>query len=119
MSAVHIRRLGIQQYINVLEKMQTFTQTRDASTPDEIWLVEHLPVYTQGQAGKDCHVLNRNSIPIVQSDRGGQITYHGPGQLVVYVMLDLARRNLLVRDLVSHLEQCIIKTLAQSQMACG
>ncbi len=111
MSLLYIHKLGIQSYSTVLEKMQMFTNTRDASTPDEIWLVEHFPVYTQGVAGKACHILNHNEIPVVKADRGGQITYHGPGQLVIYVMLDLARKNLGVRNLVSHLEQCVIKTL--------
>jgi len=111
MSSLCIRQLGLQPYLQTLKLMQDFTTTRDSSTADEVWLVEHFPVYTQGQAGKDCHVLSRNSIPLIQSDRGGQITYHGPGQLVVYVLMDLARKNLGVRTLVSQLENCVINTL--------
>ncbi len=91
--------------------MQTFTDERDAQTPDELWLVEHPPVFTQGQAGKAEHLLNPGDIPVVQTDRGGQITYHGPGQLVLYVLLDLKRSKLGVRDLVSCLENAIIDTL--------
>ena len=86
---------------------------RDDSTPDEIWLVEHLPVFTQGQAGKAEHLLMTGDIPVIQSDRGGQVTYHGPGQQVMYVLLNLKRRKLGVRELVTLLEQTVVNTLAE------
>lgn len=110
---MQIRQLGVQSYTDVWLKMKEFTQNRDAQTADELWLLEHFPVYTQGQAGKPEHILNPQSIPIVQSDRGGQVTYHGPGQLVAYVLMDISRRNLGVRTLVSQLEQILISVLAQ------
>ena len=86
---------------------------RDDTTPDEIWLVEHLPVFTQGQAGKAEHLLMTGDIPVIQSDRGGQVTYHGPGQQVMYVLLNLKRRKLGVRELVTLLEQTVVNTLAE------
>jgi len=93
--------------------MHDFTDSRDDSTPDEIWLVEHLPVFTQGQAGKAEHLLMTGDIPVIQSDRGGQVTYHGPGQQVMYVLLNLKRRKLGVRELVTLLEQTVVNTLAE------
>ena len=108
-----IRQLGLQPYEPVSQAMHTFTDTRDDTTPDEIWLVEHPPVFTQGQAGKAEHVLMPGDIPVVQSDRGGQVTYHGPGQQVMYVLLDLKRRKLGVRELVTVLEQTVVNTLAE------
>lgn len=108
-----IRHLGLKSYQPVWEDMKHFTANRTSNTVDELWLVQHYPVYTQGQAGKPEHLLNPNSIEVVQSDRGGQITYHGPGQLVVYLLLDINRRKLGIRTLVSLLEQCIINVLAQ------
>ena len=90
-----------------------FTDRRDDTTPDEIWLVEHLPVFTQGQAGKAEHLLMTGDIPVIQSDRGGQVTYHGPGQQVMYVLLNLKRRKLGVRELVTLLEQTVVNTLAE------
>lgn len=93
--------------------MHDFTDSRDDSTPDEIWLVEHLPVFTQGRAGKAEHLLMTGDIPVIQSDRGGQVTYHGPGQQVMYVMLNLKRRKLGVRELVTLLEQTVVNTLAE------
>jgi lipoyl(octanoyl) transferase len=92
--------------------MQVFTQQRSDETVDEIWLLEHTPVYTQGQNGQPEHILNPGQIPIVQTDRGGQVTYHGPGQLMVYVLLDLKRKKLNVRALVTQLEQSLIDLLA-------
>ena len=83
-----VRQLGLQDYQEIWHKMQEFTDNRNAETTDEIWLVEHHPVFTQGQAGKPEHLLQRSDIPVVQSDRGGQITYHGPGQQVMYVLID-------------------------------
>lgn len=98
-------------YISVWQDMQAFTGSRVASTPDEIWLCEHPPVYTLGQAGLPEHVLNPGMIPIVTSDRGGQVTYHGPGQVVAYSLFDLRRAKLFVRDYVQRLEDAAIHTL--------
>jgi lipoyl(octanoyl) transferase len=116
---MHIHHLGIQDYENVWMRMKEFTSTRDNHTSDELWLLEHFPVYTQGQAGKPEHILNNSAIKIVQSDRGGQVTYHGPGQLVAYVLLDIRRRNMGIRTLVSHLEQILISVLAQSKIVAN
>ncbi|MBE2895221.1 lipoyl(octanoyl) transferase LipB [Spirabiliibacterium falconis] len=111
-----IRQLGIQPYVDVWEKMQAFTDARDEDTLDEIWLVQHPSVFTQGQAGKAEHLLCQSDIPVVQSDRGGQITYHGVGQQVMYVLIDIKRhkdhnRTFNVRELVSALENTVISTL--------
>jgi lipoyl(octanoyl) transferase len=106
-----IRELGTQDYTTVWHAMQQFTDQRDANTPDQLWLLEHPPVFTQGQAGKEEHLLLPGDIPVVKVDRGGQVTYHGPGQLMVYVLLDLKRRNLGVRQLVTLLEQVLIQLL--------
>ncbi|WP_217520700.1 lipoyl(octanoyl) transferase LipB [Vibrio metschnikovii] len=106
-----IRRLGRQDYLPVWQAMHQFTDQRDEQTADEIWLVEHHPVFTQGQTGKAEHLLNPGNIPVVQSDRGGQVTYHGPGQLVVYVLINLRRKKLGVRELVTRIEQLVIDTL--------
>ena len=108
-----IRNLGLQDYESVWHDMQQFTQNRSCETPDEIWIVEHFPVYTLGLNGKREHVLNTGTIPMIHSDRGGQVTYHGPGQLVIYTLLDIKRLNLGVRQLVTILEQAMIYTLAQ------
>jgi len=108
-----VRHLGLQPYEPVSQAMHDFTDTRDDTTPDEIWLVEHLPVFTQGQAGKAEHLLMTGDIPVIQSDRGGQVTYHGPGQQVMYVLLNLKRRKLGVRELVTLLEQTVVNTLAE------
>lgn len=108
-----VRQLGVQPYEPVSQAMHDFTDNRDESTPDEIWLVEHEPVFTQGQAGKAEHVLVPGDIPVIQSDRGGQVTYHGPGQQVMYVLLNLKRRKLGVRELVTLLEQTVVNTLAE------
>ncbi|ANI83931.1 lipoyl(octanoyl) transferase LipB [Kosakonia oryzae] len=107
-----IRNLGLQSYEPVSQKMHDFTDTRNDTTPDEIWLVEHYPVFTQGQAGKAEHVLAPGDIPVIQSDRGGQVTYHGPGQQVMYVLINLKRRKIGVRELVTLLENTVINTLA-------
>ena len=108
-----IRRLGVQDYVKTWQDMQTFTSQRNTETADEIWVVEHPPVYTQGLNGKQQHLLNPENIPIVQTDRGGQVTYHGPGQLVIYTMINIERCNLGVRKLVSLLEQAMVTTLSQ------
>lgn len=107
-----LRQLGRRAYQPVWQAMRTFTDTRQADTPDELWLVEHPPVFTQGQAGKAEHLLAPGDIPVVQTDRGGQVTYHGPGQVVLYVLVDLRRAELGVRALVSHLERAVINLLA-------
>jgi lipoyl(octanoyl) transferase len=108
-----IRNLGLQDYETTWQDMQRFTQARNADTADELWIVEHFPVYTLGLNGKREHLLNTGNIPVIDSDRGGQVTYHGPGQLVIYTLLDIKRLNLGVRQLVTILEQAMISTLAQ------
>jgi lipoyl(octanoyl) transferase len=108
-----LRVLGRLEYQPTWSAMQEFTANRHADTRDEIWLLEHPPVFTQGMAGKPEHVLAAGDIPVVNIDRGGQVTYHGPGQLVAYPLLDLRRLKLGVRDLVVNLENVIIATLAQ------
>jgi lipoyl(octanoyl) transferase len=108
-----LRDLGRQPYEPVWRAMQRFTDARTESTPDERWLVEHGPVFTLGQAGKPEHVLMPGDIPVLQVDRGGQVTYHGPGQLVAYPLLDLKRLKLGVRDYVCRIEQAVIDTLAE------
>lgn len=109
--SVIVRMLGCQPYEPVWQAMQRFTDTRDATTTDEIWLLEHAPVFTQGQAGKSEHVLLPGDIPVVQADRGGQVTYHGPGQLVAYVLIDVRRAALGVRALVDRLEESLVELL--------
>ena len=112
-SPLVIRELGRADYVPTWEAMQAFTAARTPETPDELWQVEHPPVYTLGQAGKPEHVLRDIGIPLVKIDRGGQVTYHGPGQAVVYLLLDLPRRNLKVRELVNRIEQAVIDLLAE------
>lgn len=107
-----VRELGCAPYEPTWRAMQSFTDARDAQTPDELWRLEHPPVYTLGQAGKPEHLLRATDIPMVKIDRGGQITYHGPGQLVVYLLIDLRRRALKVRELVHAMEQGLIDCLA-------
>jgi len=107
-----VKHLGLVEYQPTFEAMKQFTAQRHADTRDEIWLLQHPPVYTQGQAGKPEHLLNSNNIPVVQIDRGGQITYHGPGQIVMYLLLDLRRWKLNVRELVRLMEQSVIDLLA-------
>ncbi|MFC6632768.1 lipoyl(octanoyl) transferase LipB [Microbulbifer taiwanensis] len=106
-----VRNLGRRDYESVWRAMSRYTDTRDDSSLDEIWCVEHEPVFTQGQAGKAEHLLNTGDIPVVQVDRGGQVTYHGPGQLVVYPLLDLRRAKVGVRDLVTALETATVEML--------
>lgn len=108
-----IRQVDINDYEPIWQAMQHFTDHRGEQDRDELWIVEHAPVFTQGQAGKEEHLLNTGDIPVVQVDRGGQVTYHGPGQLVVYLLLDLRRRKLGVRDLVTKIEQAIVDLLAK------
>lgn len=107
-----IRHLGRVDYAACFLAMQQWTDARTADTPDELWFLEHEPVFTQGLAGKPEHVLNAGDIPIVQTDRGGQITYHGPGQRVVYLLIDIQRLGLGVRDLVTAIETALVKVLA-------
>jgi lipoyl(octanoyl) transferase len=107
-----VRSLGEQPYTRIWEAMKAFTANRHAQTPDELWCLEHPPVYTQGQAGKAEHILNPGDIPVIQVDRGGQVTYHGPGQLVVYLLIDLSRARLGVRELVDRIEQSLVAVLA-------
>ncbi|WP_173768966.1 lipoyl(octanoyl) transferase LipB [Pseudazoarcus pumilus] len=116
-SALLVKRPGRVEYAAAWEAMRAFTATRTPDTLDEIWLVEHPPVYTLGQAGRAEHLLRESDIPLLKTDRGGQITYHGPGQLVAYVLIDLARRGLKVRQLVSIMEQALIDCLAEYGIA--
>jgi len=106
-----VRRLGLMEYEPVWRAMQAFTDRRDGNTPDELWLVEHPPVFTQGQAGRAEHLLATGNIPVIQVDRGGQVTYHGPGQIVAYPLIDISRLQLGVRALVKGIEQAIIDVL--------
>lgn len=109
---LQVKRLGRVPYEPTWQAMLDFTVNRTAETPDEIWLVEHAPVFTLGQAGKPEHLLNDVGIPVVKIDRGGQITYHGPGQVVIYLLLDLPRLKIKVRELVTAIEQAVIDFLA-------
>ena len=109
---LELRRLGLVDYLPTWRAMQDFTARRGADTPDEIWLLEHPPVFTQGQAGKAEHLLTDIGIPVVPIDRGGQVTYHGPGQVVVYLMIDLKRRGYGIKELVRRMEQTVIDLLA-------
>lgn len=106
------RELGLLDYAPTLEAMRDFTDSRDRDTPDELWLLQHPPVFTQGQAGRPEHLLAPGDIPVIQVDRGGQVTYHGPGQAVIYLLLDLRRRELGVRALVDLIEQSLVQLLA-------
>lgn len=110
---VQVRRLdGPVPYEPVWQAMKSFTEGRDTDTPDEIWLVEHQPVYTLGQAGKPEHLLNTGAIEVVRSNRGGQVTYHGPGQVVVYPLVDLRRKGIYVKEYVALIEEVVLGTLA-------
>lgn len=111
-----IRQLGLQAYQPIWQAMQAFTEQRNTTSSDELWLVEHQPVFTQGQAGKAEHLLAPGDIPVVQVDRGGQVTYHGPGQQMVYLLLDIKRRKLGIRKLVTAMEQAIINSLQPYQI---
>ncbi|MBS7664070.1 lipoyl(octanoyl) transferase LipB [Pseudomonas lalucatii] len=107
-----VRHLGVVDYLPTLEAMRRLTAERDEHTPDEIWLLQHPRVFTQGQAGKPEHLLAPGDIPVIQVERGGQVTYHGPGQLVAYLLLDLRRLSLGVRELVTAMEQSLVDVLA-------
>ncbi len=107
-----VRDLGLTDYLSVWEAMHVFTDSRQKGTVDEIWVTQHKRVFTQGQSGRPEHILEQGDIPVIQADRGGQVTYHGPGQLVAYLLFDLRRMDLNVRMLVSGIEECIINSLA-------
>ena len=107
-----VRHLGLQDYSAIFSAMKAFNEQRTADTADEVWLLEHHPVFTQGQAGKEEYILLPGDIPVVKSDRGGHVTYHGPGQITAYVLVDLKRLNIGVRDLVTLIEQALVDTLA-------
>jgi len=111
--SIVVRQLGRQSYTPIWQRMQSFTDNRGPESPDELWLVEHDPVFTQGQAGKAEHLLMPGDIPVVQVDRGGQVTYHGPGQQVIYILLDIRRRKLGVRHLVTAMENAVVALLAK------
>ncbi len=111
-----VRYLGVVDYVSAWESMQQFTNQRDQNTADEIWLLQHPPVFTQGQSGKAEHLLAPGDIPVIPVDRGGQVTYHGPGQLVAYLLIDLKRRKLGVRELVTAIEQAIVRLLEHYQI---
>ena len=114
---VLVKHLGVVDYVSTYEAMRAFTKERNSTTPDEIWILEHPPVFTLGLAG-DANNLHSpsNQIPLVQVDRGGEITYHGPGQIVVYLLLDLKRLGIFVKELVSRIEQALINTLADFEL---
>lgn len=108
---MELRAVGVVPYPQAYEAMRAFTSARDADTPDELWLCEHPPVFTQGLAGKPEHVLSPGDIPVVGTDRGGQVTYHGPGQVVAYPLMDLRRAGYFVKELVFRIEEAVIRTL--------
>lgn len=110
---MQVRQLGLADYEAVYTEMTAYTGARDSASEDQLWFLQHPPVFTQGQAGKAEHVLFPGDIPVVQTDRGGQVTYHGPGQLVVYLMIDIARMGWGPRQLVSAIEEAIVATLAE------
>ena len=106
-----VKNLGLQPYSIIYNAMHQFTQQRDSDTQDEIWLVEHPAIFTQGKVGKAEHLLHQTDIPVIQTDRGGQITYHAPGQQIMYILIDLKRLKMGIRDTVSALENSVINTL--------
>ncbi len=119
MSKAIINDLGLVDYQNCYEAMQSFTLSRDEETEDEIWLLEHAAVYTQGLNGQAKHLLNTNTIPVIETDRGGQVTYHGPGQLVVYFLFDLKRKSIGVKAFVHALEESVITLLKDYGIAAA
>jgi len=118
-AVLQVSRLGLRDYDQTWHAMRRFTDERGADTADALWLVEHPPVFTLGQAGRSEHVLNPGDIPVLQSDRGGQVTYHGPGQIVAYLLLDLRRAGIGVKRLVNLLEQAVIDLLAEHGIAAA
>jgi len=115
-SSFVVNQLGKQEYQPVWQAMQDFTLARNSHTVDELWVVEHPPIFTLGRNGKESHILNKSDIPIIKVDRGGQVTYHGPGQLVLYFLLDLHRRKLGIRQLVTLIEDCLVALLNQHKI---
>ena len=109
--SIDVHRLGRVDYPATIEAMQDFTATRNETTPDALWICEHAPVYTQGIAGKTDHLLNPGNIPVVQTNRGGQVTFHGPGQVVVYPLIDLKRAGYFVKEYVYRIEEAVLNTL--------
>ena len=118
-SSIVVRDLGLREYQCVWDEMKAFTDSRTEQTTDELWFVEHPPVFTQGQAGRAEHILAPGDIPVIQVDRGGQVTYHGPGQIVAYPLIDIKRLGMSVRDLVSGIEQAIIGVLQSYDVDAG
>lgn len=114
-----LRELGLADYLSTLTAMRQLTDSRVVDSPDELWLLQHSAVFTQGQAGKAEHILAPGDIPIIRADRGGQVTYHGPGQWVLYFMVDLRRRPLGVRDLVTVIERCVLQLLEDYRIAAA
>lgn len=115
-SPVVVRYWGLCDYADIFQRMQTFNQTRQPDTADEIWMLQHHPVFTLGLNGKAEHVLDAGNIPLIKTDRGGQVTYHGPGQLIVYILLDVRRNGLGIRDIVTRLEHSVIHYLASENI---
>ena len=115
-SPVVVRYWGLCDYADIFQRMQTFNQTRQPDTADEIWLLQHHPVFTLGLNGKAEHVLDAGNIPLIKTDRGGQVTYHGPGQLIVYILFDVRRNVLGIRDIVTRLEHSVIHYLASENI---
>lgn len=113
MSSIVLRHLDLEPYEPTFRAQKAFTDSRNADTPDELWVLQHPAVFTQGQAGKPEHLLHSTTIPVVQIDRGGQITYHGPGQIVAYLLLDMRRNKIGVRDLVRRMENAVIGLCAE------
>ncbi len=118
-AGVRVRKLGLVDYAQAYDAMRRFTEVRTAATPDELWVLQHPPVYTVGVAGRAEHLPRGSSVPLRRIDRGGQITYHGPGQAIVYTLVDLRRRDLTVRALVRLIEQAVIDVLARHGIAAG
>ena len=109
---IKVRSKGLQDYLKTWEEMKTFTENRDSNTLDELWTLEHNSVFTQGLSGKSKHLLKETQIPIIQSDRGGQITYHAPGQLIIYCLIDIKRLGIGIKKMVSMIEQSLIELLS-------
>ncbi len=114
--SARIRYLGQCPYVDIYQKMQRFHLQRDSATDDELWILEHEPVYTLGRNGKEAHILKATEVPVVKIDRGGQVTYHGPGQLIIYTLVDLKRANIGIKQWVNHLENSVIRLLETYQI---
>lgn len=112
LEAVNVRHMGCQEYSLVWQQLKVFTNNRTQATVDEIWALEHYPVFTQGQAGLPAHLINPGLIPVVKSDRGGQVTYHGPGQLIIYFLADLRRKKINIRTFIDRLLQSVVEVLS-------